>query len=80
MLTRKTFIGTALAALLVAGSSTVALAQQAKGRIYYLVPTLLDEFQTESRVGDQELHGQRRLRDGVPQRRQQDRRICSRAR
>jgi ribose transport system substrate-binding protein len=48
MLTRKTFIGTALAALLVASSSTVALAQQAKGRIYYLVPTLLDEFQTES--------------------------------
>jgi ribose transport system substrate-binding protein len=48
MLTRKTFIGTALAALLVAGTSSVALAQQAKGRVYYLVPTLLDEFQTES--------------------------------
>src|SRR3954463_10581780 len=47
MITRKTFIGTALAALMLAGSASMAYAQS-KGKVYYLVPTLLDEFQTES--------------------------------
>jgi ribose transport system substrate-binding protein len=47
MITRKTFIGTAVAALMLAGSASMAYAQS-KGKAYYLVPTLLDEFQTES--------------------------------
>ena len=35
-------------ALALALSATVAGAQESKGKIYYLVPTLLDEFQTGS--------------------------------
>ena len=38
----------ALAGIAVAASLGVAVAQESKGKIYYLVPTLLDEFQTGS--------------------------------
>jgi ribose transport system substrate-binding protein len=38
----------ALVAAAVAASATLAIAQESKGQIYYLVPTLLDEFQTGS--------------------------------
>ena len=38
----------ALAGIAVAASLGVAVAQELKGKIYYLVPTLLDEFQTGS--------------------------------
>ncbi len=43
----RIFAGAALAVAL-ALSAAVAMAQETKGRIYYLVPTLLDEFQTGS--------------------------------
>ena len=43
----RMFAGVALAVTL-ALSAAVASAQESKGRIYYLVPTLLDEFQTGS--------------------------------
>jgi ribose transport system substrate-binding protein len=38
----------ALVAAAMAASVTLAMAQESKGQIYYLVPTLLDEFQTGS--------------------------------
>jgi ribose transport system substrate-binding protein len=38
----------AVAALAIVASSGAAMAAESKGKIYYLVPTLLDEFQTES--------------------------------
>ena len=41
---RGAVVGLALSALAVGA----AVAQDAKGKIYYLVPTLLDEFQTGS--------------------------------
>ena len=40
--------GGAAVAIAMAVSASVAWAQESKGRIYYLVPTLLDEFQTGS--------------------------------
>ena len=44
---KRTLAG-ALVAAAVAASSAVAVGQESKGQIYYLVPTLLDEFQTGS--------------------------------
>ena len=34
---------------------------QSKGKIYYMVPTLLDEFQTESVSAIDQVHGRRGL-------------------
>ncbi|MCA0433266.1 MAG: sugar ABC transporter substrate-binding protein [Proteobacteria bacterium] len=44
---RRQFMGASVAALAAAAVGTPALAES-KGKIYYMVPTLLDEFQTES--------------------------------
>src|SRR5204863_8123739 len=41
-------LGGAAVAIAIATTSSLALAQESKGKIYYLVPTLLDEFQTGS--------------------------------
>src|SRR3712207_92671 len=43
----RVFAGAAVAAAM-AVTATLAWAQESKGKIYYLVPTLLDEFQTGS--------------------------------
>jgi ribose transport system substrate-binding protein len=40
-------VGT-IVAIALAASAGIAAAQDSKGKIYYLVPTLLDEFQTGS--------------------------------
>src|ERR1700709_34594 len=42
------FIATTAAAAIVAALSISASFAETKGKIYYLVPTLLDEFQSES--------------------------------
>src|SRR5688500_4215752 len=42
------FFAGAVMAIGLAASATAAAAQEVKGQIYYLVPTLLDEFQTGS--------------------------------
>ncbi|MDX6752017.1 sugar ABC transporter substrate-binding protein [Geminicoccaceae bacterium 1502E] len=53
-LTRRLFCGTALAlGLLAAGAANAA----EKGRIVYFVPTLLDEFQTESQKAVEQVFG-----------------------
>ena len=39
--------GAALA-LAIGAAATIAAAQEMKGKVYYLVPTLIDEFQTGS--------------------------------
>jgi ribose transport system substrate-binding protein len=44
----KRFVTAALGAVLVTAATTSAAFAETKGKIYYLVPTLLDEFQTES--------------------------------
>lgn len=44
----RSVTGAILAITLAAGAVTAAAAQEMKGKIYYLVPTLLDEFQTGS--------------------------------
>ncbi|WGF87388.1 sugar ABC transporter substrate-binding protein [Marinivivus vitaminiproducens] len=48
MTTRRYWLAGALAALSLCAAQPGAWAQESKGRVYYLVPTLLDEFQTES--------------------------------
>ena len=44
----RTITGAAIGMALVAATATLASAADMKGKIYYLVPTLLDEFQTGS--------------------------------
>jgi ribose transport system substrate-binding protein len=44
----RTFAGAAMGVALAASAAVVATAEEMKGTIYYLVPTLLDEFQTGS--------------------------------
>jgi ribose transport system substrate-binding protein len=48
MKTLYRMIAGAAVAVAMAVSATIAIAQESKGQIYYLVPTLLDEFQTGS--------------------------------
>jgi len=38
----------AVFALVIAGTIAIPVSAQTRGKVYYLVPTLLDEFQTES--------------------------------
>ena len=54
MTTRTTMIAAALAGTMLAAGSAAA---QDKGTVYYLVPTLLDEFQTESQKAFEHMFG-----------------------